>query len=178
MQEIWKDVVGYEGLYQVSNKGNVKSLKRSIIARDGRYIREVDECMLRQRLSRKYKQVVLCKDSIYKFIRVHRLVAQAFIPNPENLPQVNHKDEDKFNNCVENLEWCTQLYNEQYGNKGKKTSEAVSKPVIQFGLDGSKIKQFDSQTQASKILGIRQTGISLCCVGRYKTSGGFKWKFT
>lgn len=114
MQEIWADIRGYEGLYQVSNLGRVKSLERVTISKNGkRYT--CQELCLRFGNIKGYKFVVLRKDCKSHQVLVHRLVAQAFIPNPDNLPEVNHKDENPSNNCVENLEWCTHKYNSNYG---------------------------------------------------------------
>lgn len=115
-KEIWKDIPGYEGLYKVSNLGNVKSLKRNGIK--GIILKgEKDEF--------DYKRVTLCKKNKTKKYKVHRLVAQAFIPNPNNLPQINHKDENSKNNNVENLEWCTAKYNSNYGNHNEKIRQRM-----------------------------------------------------
>lgn len=106
--EEWKNIIGYEGLYEVSNKGNVRNVRRNTLLK----------------LSKNYYgyiRVALSKNGIKTWLRVHRLVAQAFLPNPDNLPQINHKDEDKLNNCVENLEWCTAKYNNNYGDRLKKS---------------------------------------------------------
>ena len=101
-EEIWKDIPGYEGLYQVSNFGRVKSLRKAII--------------MSIRINKKgYSTIGLSKNGVFNRKSIHRLVAEAFIPNPDNLPQVNHKDEVKTNNCVENLEWCDNYYNLMYG---------------------------------------------------------------
>lgn len=102
MEEIWKPVVGYEGLYEVSSYGRV---------------RRVNKDLLKLQNVKGYNQVCLYKNGISTGLRVHRLVAQAFLPNPDNLPQVNHKDEDKTNNNVDNLEWCDNKYNNNYGTK-------------------------------------------------------------
>ena len=132
MEEIWKDIVGYEGLYQVSNCGRVKSLSRYMNNKNG------GKSLLKERILKSaytkkgYLRVGLCKYSKTKPFSVHRLVAQAFIPNPNNLPQVNHKDENKENNFVyinedgtadlekSNLEWCTNEYNSNYGTKNER----------------------------------------------------------
>lgn len=117
-QEIWKDISGYEGLYQVSNLGNVKRLER--ICNDGRIVKE--KTMKTTIANNNYKMVIFEINSVRKGFLVHRLVAQAFIPNPDNLPQINHKDENKLNNCVDNLEWCSAKYNNNYGSKPHKMS--------------------------------------------------------
>ena len=115
MEEIWKDIPEYEGLYQVSNLGNIKSLEKS------KGWCKIKEKTLKLRIDKDgYYRVILSKNSKPKMFLVHRLVAQAFIPNPNNLPEINHKNEIKTDNRVENLEWCTQLYNLHYGNRAKK----------------------------------------------------------
>lgn len=121
MKEIWKDIKGYEGFYQVSNLGRVKSLERVTINN-----RIVHERILKLKRDRSgYKRCCLCKDRNRKFFGVHRLVAEAFIPNVNNYPVVNHKDEVKDNNIVDNLEWCTIKYNSNYGTSPKRISEKM-----------------------------------------------------
>lgn len=108
MQEVWKDIAGYEGLYQVSNFGRVKSTPRA----------RTKGGLLKPQHDRKgYIVFGLCKNGRNRMLKAHRLVAEAFIPNPGNLPEVNHKDEDKANNCADNLEWCTTPYNINYGTR-------------------------------------------------------------
>lgn len=102
MMEEWRAVPGYEGLYEVSNMGNVRNVRRNTLLR-------------LSKTNYGYIRVGLCKNGISTGFQVHRLVAQAFIPNPDNLPQINHLDEDKTNNNVDNLEWCTAKYNINYG---------------------------------------------------------------
>ena len=116
MTEEWRDIPGYDGYYQVSNQGNVRSVDRYIV--DGGRTRLYRGKDIKQFLDHKgYKGVTLSKQGVLKRIVVHRLVAAAFIPNPHNLPEINHKDEQKCNNCVTNLEWCTTQYNTSYGTR-------------------------------------------------------------
>ena len=111
-----------------------------------------------------------------KVCKVHRLVAETFIPNPDNLPCVNHKDEDKTNNSVDNLEWCTYQYNNSYNDKGRRISATKSIPIYQFDLNGNLIKEWKSMKEAGKSLGIDERNISAACSGKLKTYKGFIWK--
>ena len=169
--EIWKDIAGYEGLYQVSDKGRVRSLKYG------------KERILKPRnIGQGYLQVILCKNREMKQYYVHRLTAQTFIHNPNNLPQVNHKDEVKTNNSVENLEWCDRKYNNNYGTRNqriaeKNTNGKRSKPVIQFTKSGEFIKEYKSLMDVQRNLGYSQGNISGCCNGKRKSANGFFWKY-
>ena len=169
--EIWKDVVGYEGLYQVSNLGRVKSFK---------YLKE--KILKPSHKDNGYLFITLCKNGVMKRYYIHRLVASAFIPNPQNKPTVNHIDCDRTNNCVENLEWNTYAENNDYAlkmmkDKGiNKKNNKESKPVIQYDLDGNFIKEYPSYREAQRQTGI--TTIYVACKGiNQKTAGGYKWKY-
>ena len=179
MKEVWKDIQGYEGLYQISSLGNVKSLN---------YNRTGKECILKYGINTNgYLIVVLSKNGKGKTFAIHRLVAQAFIENPENLPCVNHKDENKTNNCVNNLEWCSYEYNNNYGTglermlKTKKLRNCKTGgiSVLQFTKDGKFIKEFPSIHEAARCTGINQGSICQCCKNRkgYLTAGGYIWKY-
>ena len=117
MKEIWKDIEGYENKYQISNLGRVKALD---------YRRTKKEKILDSRNNKGYKAIALWNNSKRKVFLIHRLVANAFIPNPNKFPQINHKDENKLNNCVDNLEWCTQFYNNIYGTRLQRVSKTLS----------------------------------------------------
>ena len=126
MSEEWRDIKGYEGLYQVSNYGRVRSVAR-IVTWKNNQIKSYKSRIMKIRQKNGYCTVSLYKNFNSKDIRVHRLVGEAFIPNPDNLPFINHIDENKQNNRVENLEWCTRQYNNNYGSRNHKISVARSK---------------------------------------------------
>lgn len=168
MQEIWKDVVGYEGLYQVSNLGRVKSIDRVIKHKNGKILKHKEKIKALTKDRKGYLKVFISKNCKHKNLRVHRLVAQAFIPNPHNLSQVNHKDEDKNNNCVDNLEWCECQYNVDY---------SLSKKVCQYDMNGKLLKIWKSIIDASRNLQIPDDNIGKCCKGKYKQSGGYVWRY-
>lgn len=178
MKEIWKDIPYAEG-YQVSNLGRVKSLARVVEGKGKR------KCAIKEKIIGNkpdrfgYKSVTLRINRKQVSKRVHRLVAEAFIPNPDNLPQVNHKDEDKTNNCVENLEWCDAKYNSNYGTRGKRIGEKLEKPVMQFSLSGEYIETYKSIIEASVITETDRHHISACCGGKTnrRTAGGYKWSY-
>lgn len=179
--EKWRDIPGYEGLYQVSNLGRVKSLNYNNTGKEGIMSFIPDKWG--------YLMARLSKDNKRSTFKVHRLVAQAFIQNPENLPQVNHKDEDKTNNRVyvnpngsidpskSNLEWCTSQYNVNYGTARKRQSEKIRKPIAQFSMDGEFIEKYSSAKEAFEKTGIYKDGIARTARGLYKYSGGFIWRY-
>ena len=149
-KEVWRDIEGYEGLYQVSDSGRVKSLN---------YRRSGKEGIIKiWKRKDGYLQVQLSKDGKLKTHKVHRLVGQAFIPNPEWLPQINHKNEDKANNCVDNLEWCTREYNHSYGTKNERISITMGKPVICVETNMIYFSARDAQRKT----GIFATSITAC----------------
>ena len=181
--EVWKDIKGYEGLYQVSSFGRVRSLTRKLINKKGvEYT--VYSRYLSAGINQGYKQVVLCKEGKRKTCRLGRLVAEAFIPNPLNLPQVNHINEIKTDNRAINLEWCSSKYNCNYGShieniqKNRNIQSFIknkSKAIIQLTLDGEYVKQYSSIKEAAEDTEL--TNISNALSGRYYQSGGYCWVY-
>lgn len=164
--EVWKDIEGYEGHYQVSNQGRVRSLKF-----------EKKRILKPHRDKGGYLLVNLCNNSEMKTFKVHRLVAKVFISNPQNLPEINHKDEIKTNNCVENLEWCDRKYNINYGTHIQRRSDKRSKPVIQYSKYGEFIKEWKSAIEIQIQFGYYHSNISRCCNGKRKSAYGFVWRY-
>lgn len=179
MEEIWKDIEGYEGLYQVSNLGNVRSVYR--IDRLGRVKR--GKSLRKHNVYNGYIQVALSKNGVKSYKLVHRLVAQAFIHNPDNLPVINHKDEDPSNNRADNLEWCTQKYNVNYGTGIERRAKLCvganknSKAINQYTLSGEFVTTWTYLGEIKNTLGYRISNICACCNGRQKNAYGFQWRF-
>lgn len=168
--ENWKDIKGFEGLYQVSDLGRVKSLN---------YMRTGTERVLVGNKGKNgYLIVNLCKDGKQKSRLVHRLVATAFIPNSDGLPQVNHKDECKTSNAVTNLEWCDGKYNTNYGTGIERRAKAKSKAIYQYTLGGSLVRSYPSLTEAGHRTGYGYGNISACCLGKLKQAYGYLWSYT
>ena len=176
MEEIWKDIEGYEGLYEVSSYGRVKSLGQFVNHNYGGYAYRKGRILKPANNGQGYLQVVLYKNGYKKTFKVHRLVAEAFLDNPDNLPCVNHRDENPLNNIVSNLEWCTVKYNVNYGTGLKRMSEKLSKPVLQYTLDGELIKEWSSARECDKN-GFCYQHISACCRGQLKQHKGFIWRY-
>lgn len=178
-EELWKDIKEYEGIYQVSNLGRIKSLK---------FMKE--KILKPKKTSKGYLQVLLYKNGKRKYFRIHRLVAETFVPNPYNKPEVNHIDGDKENNKENNLEWTTIQENRKHaykiGLRGDRESirkmcikngKKACKAICQFDIKGNFIKEWESQTKASMHLNINRTSIGNCLKNRNQTAGGYVWKF-
>lgn len=174
MEEIWKDIVGYEGLYMVSSFGNVKSLDRIVGHCHGK-TKPIKGCILKPSIDAYgYKIIGLNKNNHHQTKTIHRLVAIAFIPNPENKPEVNHKDTNKLNCYESNLEWATSKENIIHACKHGLHRKS-GKPIIQFSMDGVFIEKFQSILEACTKTGVSRHGIILALSGKYRQSGGFKW---
>lgn len=180
MEEIWKDIKDYEGLYQVSNLGRVKSLKTY------KYTKKTNSCkeILRIRILRSaleksgYKIVVLTKNKIRTTKKVHRLVAETFISNPNNYKCVNHIDGNKLNNSVNNLEWITNSNNTIHAYKNNLIDKSKKqKRVNQYDLDGNFIKQWCSMKEAGKELKIHWQNISMCCRKIRNKTKEYRWEY-
>ena len=189
MKEIWKDIKEYEGIYQISNLGRVRRLKKwcgnvykSKWIDDIKILTPTDN-------GNGYKIISLNKNRKRKNKYIHRLVAEAFIPNPDNLPEVNHIDNNKSNNVWTNLEWCTRSYNVKYsfdkgfhvapknmlGRKGK--NHPISKSVKQYDLEGNFIKEYGSAHIASQETNVCYASIKKCRCKKQKTAGGYIWTY-
>jgi hypothetical protein len=165
--EVWKDIPGYEGKYQVSNLGNVKSLNYKQSGKEG-MLTQVGTangyCGVNLRDSRSHKHLV----------NVHRLVGAAFVPNPQNKPQINHINGNKRDNRAENLEWCTASEN-QYHSVGVGLRQ--TKKVCQYDEAGELVKEWDSIVNAATAIGCTNMAIIRCCQGKHKTCRGYIWRY-
>ena len=173
MSEVWRDINGYEGYYQVSDQGRVKSLERK-----DRFGRTVKERILKPYINRYgYLLVVLCAGGKQKTLNVHRLVCEAFHENPDNKPQVNHINEDKADNRACNLEWTTAMENSNFGTRNERMAKALSKPIGQYTRAGELVKTWPSLTEIGKQTGFSIGNISQAANGKLKTAYGFIWKY-
>lgn len=158
--EEWRAIEGFEN-YEVSNLGRIRRIE---------YVKQREDF-------NGYPIVSLYKDGKGKTLKVHRLVAKAFIENPNNLPQVNHIDEVKTHNNVTNLEWCSQQYNNSWGTRLDRIAAKHCKPIQQLSINGTLIEEFDSTYDAQAKLGIHNSNICACLKGRRKVAGGYLWRY-
>lgn len=167
--EIWKDIPGYEGLYQASTVGLIRSIDR--IDSNGRFHKGH---IFKPSINNwGYQLLCLSKNGVHKTEYVHQLIARTFIPNPLNLPEVNHRDEDKLNNLLYNLEWVTPYENKVYGTRLLK----YTKKVLQFSLDGDFIQEWQSVSDITTQLNFSKTTLSKCLTGKIKSAYGYIWKY-
>lgn len=184
IEEIWRPVKDYEGLYEVSNLGRVRGVDRVVLSKNGKKRFYKGQTKKQKKDKDGYLTVDLSNNGKHKTKKVHRLVAQAFIPNPDNLPIINHKDENPSNNRYDNLEWCTNEYNLNYGTRNKRISEKQinnvkkSKQVFQYTLDGELVAIWPSTHEAGRN-GYHRNHISECCSGKQhcKTHKGYIWSY-
>lgn len=156
----------------------IKDFENYSISSDGIVVNEKRGKKLKPSIVKGYYRLTLSKNNKKYNRQVHRLVAEAFIPNPYNLPCVNHKDENPLNNCVDNLEWCTSEYNINYGTARKRMSKTKSIPIEQYTIDGKFVRNWKSAKEAQQHYGKSNKGnISSCCAGIRKTAYGFVWKY-
>lgn len=174
--EIWKDIVGYEGLYQVSDKGRIKSVCSHVRLQNGELMQKKPHILKPQNRCG-YKCVNLFKDGRSRTFNIHRLVAEAFLPNPYDYSVVNHKDENRSNNNLSNLEWCTHAYNLSYGTAQRRRAISQGKVVLQLDVNGTLIKRHLTLMDACRDTGVDFRNISLCCNSKRNTAGGYWWKF-
>lgn len=173
MIEAWKDVVGYDGRYKVSNQGRVVSLN---------YLRTGTQKELKQvTLTSGYCAVRLCKEGRTKLCTIHRLVATAFLPNPNKYKEVNHINEKTKDNRVENLEWCNRVYNANYGTLKtrlrNKRAEKYCKPIYQYAIDKTFIAKYQSGREITRELGYNNSYICKCCKKGIGTAYGYLWTY-
>lgn len=186
-EEHWKPVKGYEGQYEVSDKGRVRSLDRYVKtankrSKTGKYF--VEGKIRKPFVGHDgYLRMALNKDGVNKKYFVHRLVMETFSPNPdpEHLTQINHKNEITNDNRVENLEWCTQTYNNNYGNRIEKQAKALvngkrAKKVGQYDLNGNLVKVWASTRECERH-GFKHSGVGACCLGKWDKYKGYRWKY-
>ena len=173
-KEIWRDITGYEGYYQVSSEGRVKSLERK-----NSYGRTVKERILKGTQDKDgYLKIGLCGSTgKQKWFQVHRLVGEAFIQNPDENPQINHINEIKTDNRACNLEWCTSKQNINHGSRNERVAKALGKPIAQYNLDGQLIKVWQSACEAKRQTGFDKGYVSAVARGKYKQAYGYIWKY-
>ena len=176
-REIWKQIAGYEELYEISSFGNVRSLDRVVPHTTKRQKRCAGKTISHDINWAGYHRVTLFKEHKRTRYAVHRLVAEAFVPNINNLPQINHKDENPHNNCASNLEWCDNKYNINYGTRTERASSHLRKPVLQLDMNGAVVGRYISQNEAERQTGILQSCISRVCLGGARQSGGYIWRY-
>lgn len=167
MEELWKDIPGYEGKYQVSNTGKIKSFSKG----------RTEGIILKPHIARGYSFISLSNNNKRKNLLLHRLVAAAFIDNPNNYPEVNHKDENKQNNSANNLEWCTRDYNMAYKSARTRQGITYGTPVEQLTIDDIPIAKYCDAEIASKLTGFDSSSIHKCCRNERKHAGGYKWRY-
>lgn len=180
-----KDIKNYETLYYADTDGNIYSKDRIISMKNPNKKTNTNITFIKKGICLKphkkkngYYVVTLCKNGKKEEVLVHRIIAQTFLPNPKNLPEVNHKDENPENNKLSNLEWCTRNYNYFYGTATeRRKNNQPSKSVIQFDKNNYFLNKYSSIHEAERITGVKHYNIITVCKGKRKTAGGFIWKY-
>lgn len=183
--EIWKDIPGFEGKYQASNLGRIRNLGYTKIGARNRLCHKGFTILKTKKTNCGYLQVSLYKDDAHFTKSVHRLVAQTFLPNPNNLPSINHKNEIKTDNRLDNLEWCDASYNAKYGTvierviktRNESGCRCAEKPVEQRDLKGNLIATYKSINEAERNTDISHGSIVKVCQNIFKQAGGYKWNY-
>lgn len=176
--EIWKDIAGYEGFYQISNLGRIRSLDRYANVCGGGKRLVKGQIIKPVICVNGYYEAHLRRYGIREVMLLHRVVAETFLDNPMNYPEVNHKDENPANNRADNLEWCTPKYNANYGTRNHRVLLCQDfKPVIQFDKEGNFVKRWDSMGSACREVGADISSMIRVCKGKQKTCKGFKWEY-
>lgn len=177
--EYWKPVVGYEGYYEISTLGRVRSCERVVPHGLGNRIRKIQQKLISPwKDNHGYRSVSLSKDGVVKKVKVHKLVAEAFIENPKDKPTVNHINEIRGDNRVDNLEWATYQENNNHGGHNQRVSKTLSKPVTQLDRTGKKIADFENIAEASKATGVHAANIKSCLHHANRISaGGYQWRY-
>ena len=186
--EFWQDIPEYEGLYQVSTYGRIKSVDRIVKHNNAKgFVIRKGKILSPHKTPEGYMFCGLCKEGKVAHKKIHRMVAITFLPIPQFILdafhsnetkriEVNHKDENKENNAIDNLEWCTSRYNANYGNHIRKIVEKHSMPIISTSKSGT-IREYSSAAEAERITGINTANINACCKNRRKTAGGYYWQY-
>lgn len=175
--EEWKDIPGYEGIYQASTHGRIQSLDIWIREKNGKERLHKGRLLKMYKIHNGYLCVCLQTKGVRKHFLVHRLIALTFIPNPQCLDTVNHKDENKDNNYVDNLEWQTLYQNNRHGTRDDRMRKSLSKPVLQYTLSGVFMKEFESLAAVKRELGFNASSVNKAARGIYKSSNGYIWKY-
>lgn len=177
MKEEWRPIEGFEGQYEVSNTGKIRSIDRKVY-QQGKFVSYGGTEMKPYHNNRGYQMIALSKGNKKKRLLVHRLVAIAFIPNIDNLPCINHKDENKDNNNVNNLEWCNHKYNCNYGTHMERVAQKQSIGVVMYTLNGERLRVYKSSKEAERETGIPHSGIMRCCKGLQNSCCGYTWTYS
>lgn len=179
MEEIWKDVPGFEDSHQVSNLGRIRAKDRYIKCKHGSVSLKKGKILKPVVCKNGYLEAQFTVNNVRKVFLLHRLVAMVFIDNPNNYPEVNHLDEDITNNKINNLEWCSSKYNANYGTRNERCwmNNPQKKKVNKYSIDGTFIAEYPSISTAAKEHGITDSPIVRVCKGKQNTSCGYVWKY-